>query len=112
MENTGNSTKILVIEKEYIVGFDLLQNLKMAGFDVIFKSTLEVAANCIKREKPDFVIADTVSIVGLHDEATLSVDKDQVVVLCKDLNVLASFDKPFRSEMVVKWLSDHLHNCG
>lgn len=112
MENTGSNTKILVIEKEYIVGFDLLQNLKIAGFNVIFKSTYEVAATCIKREKPDFVIADTVSIIGLHDDATLSVDKDQVAILSKDLNILVFFDKPFRSEMIVKWLSDHLNSHG
>jgi DNA-binding NtrC family response regulator len=109
MNEQSNRKKILIIEKEYIVAYDLMQALKHEGHEVFFKSNYEVALTCIERQRPDLILADTVT---LKEAERFSHEKDQMIVMSKDLKALAFFDKPFRSEMLVKWLSDYLSRQG
>ena len=54
----GNSTRIiLVLERQHIVGFDLIQSLKDKGYYVILESDFKEAGSVIDNLNPDFIIA-------------------------------------------------------
>lgn len=54
-----NKIKVLIVEDEQIIAFDLRMTLKLAGFEVLeLASNAEAAVAIALREKPDVILMD------------------------------------------------------
>jgi len=107
-------SKVLVFEKQFIVGLDLKRSLSEKGYKVYFESQLAEARELISVERPDFVIACASSIgellPGMQKDG--KAQKVEMSILDRELKILTVFQKPFHSELLVAYLGDHLKQPG
>ena len=58
MSATTRPTRVLVIEDDAVLGGALVQRLRLEGFDPALVGTCAQALQALRRERPDFVLAD------------------------------------------------------
>jgi DNA-binding response OmpR family regulator len=118
MENGNESPVqiILVLERQHIVGFDLIQSLKDKGYNVVLESDFKEAQSVMGILKPDFIIAESSALQELLPEERFEILKrsyhltnESMIVHTKELDILAVFEKPFNSNELVQFLNKHLN---
>jgi peptidyl-tRNA hydrolase len=115
----GNGSRvqiILVLERQHIVGFDLIQSLKNKGYNVVLESNFKEARPIMRILKPDFIIAESSAFQELLSGEEFEILKksyhftnESMIVYTKELEVLAVFEKPFNSNELVQFLNNYLN---
>lgn len=105
---------LLLVEKENIIAFDIQRSLPKIGIKLTCVSSIEAASELIQKQKPDILMLD----LNLLDNSFINCIKDIPVILTvsgsinendtKDLNVIATFSKPFISNNIVEFIGRFL----
>jgi DNA-binding NtrC family response regulator len=105
---------IVIVDKERILGFDLMQTLRQKNYLANYESNPETARRLIHRKSPDYIIVESESIEYIfagtlyNEEAIRSFQHstDCSVVFDRQQRALSVFKKPFLSETIAKFLLD------
>jgi hypothetical protein len=105
---------VIIIDKERIIGFDLMQTLREKNYLVNYESNPETARRLIHQKLPDYIIVDSESIERIfsgtlyNEEAIRSFrhSTDCSVVFDRQHRALNLFKKPFLSETIAKFLQE------
>jgi len=116
-----NDKKILILERDRLLGLDIQQQLIKNNFTVIRPLSVENTAEIISNENPDLVIADT----DMNDESVFkkikkqlkkiqlpfiwitSLTKEEAMKNSEGLNLIKIFFKPFNSKSVVAFITNY-----
>src|ERR1700752_4958463 len=91
---------ILVVERQHIIGFDLIRALKKKSYKAVFESDFKSAELFIKNESPDFIVAEVAAVNEFFKtKPELACDKmnaqfhfpseeNNIIVLNKELKIL------------------------
>lgn len=107
-----NDKKILIIERDRLLGLDIQQQLLKNNFTVIRPLSVENIAEIMSNENPDLVIADT----DMNDESVFkkiktklkkiqlpfiwitTLNKEEAIKNSEGINLIKIFFKPFNSK--------------
>ncbi len=105
---------VLVLEKESIIGIDLLQSLTQCGYEAVYKQDVSEAARIIKEKRPDFIMAEIGlwKNVGMEEKQPLEEGREGLLIIDCEFKLLAFLAKPFISETACRLLNDHIHLKG
>jgi len=116
-----NDKKILILERDRLLGLDIQQQLIKNNFTVIRPLSIENTAEIISNENPDLVIADT----DMNDESVFkkikkqlkkiqlpfiwitSLTKEEAMKNGEGINLIKIFFKPFNSKSVVAFITNY-----
>lgn len=110
----ANKKAIVIIDKERILGFDLMQTLRAKNYLVNYESNPETARRLIHRKSPDYIIIESESIEHifagtLYNEEAIRSFRNSTgcsIIFDKQYRALSLFKKPFLSETVAKFLQE------
>jgi len=116
-----NDKKILILERDRLLGLDIQQQLIKNNFTVIRPLSIENTAEIISNENPDLVIADT----DMNDESVFkkikkqlkkiqlpfiwitSLTKEEAMKNGEGINLIKIFFKPFNSKSFVAFITNY-----
>jgi len=116
-----NDKKILILERDRLLGLDIQQQLIKNNFTVIRPLSVENTAEIISNENPDLVIADT----DMNDESVFkkikkqlkkiqlpfiwitSLTKEEAMKNGEGINLIKIFFKPFNSKSFVAFITNY-----
>jgi len=116
-----NDKKILILERDRLLGLDIQQQLIKNNFTVIRPLSVENTAEIISNENPDLVIADT----DMNDESVFkkikkqlkkiqlpfiwitSLTKEEAMKNGEGINLIKIFFKTFNSKSFVAFITNY-----
>lgn len=122
MPHQNKEKLIFIIDQNSIVGLDLQQALEKNDYTVKKFNTIEKAGESFQIKKPDFVIADSEIQKHPDFESMKSVfanertplicistkENRQTIQICKSINLISIFQKPFDSEELIHTVDSYL----
>ncbi len=118
-----NDKKILIIERDRLLGLDIQQQLLKNNFTVIRPLSVENTANIITNENPDLIIVDTdmngenvfekiktqLKKIQLPFIWITSLNKEEAIKNSEGINLIKIFFKPFNSKGVVVFITNYFN---
>lgn len=122
MPDQNKGKLIFIIDQNSIVGLDLQSALEKSEYLVKKFNTIEKAGESFQLKKPDFVIAD--SEIQKHPDfesmkaafakertpliCISTKENRQTIQICKSINLVSIFQKPFNSSELIKTVDSYL----
>lgn len=101
------SQKILILEDQRIVGFDLERQLKKNGFSVMYHKSYEDVINGMQNELPQIIISSVKELENNKLENGFSVElneADTSTLVIQQQSGIRSFEKPYNIEDIISFI--------